>query len=119
MSERQCLECKQPISGRSDKRFCGDQCRNVYNNRDQREHKRNIYKVNRRLLQNYRILRKLNKGDKTKVTHKKLLDAAFSFSHITSIYRTKAGKTYYFVYDQGYLPLDNDWYVLVKRQDWD
>lgn len=119
MSERQCLECKQPISGRSDKRFCGDQCRNVYNNRDQREHKRNIYKVNRRLLQNYRILKKLNKGDKTKVTHKKLIDAAFSFSYITSIYRTKAGKIYYFVYDQGYLPLDNDWYVLVKRQNWD
>ena len=21
--------------------------------------------------------------------------------------------------NQGYLPLDNDWYVLVKRQDWD
>ena len=97
----------------------GDQCRNVYNNRDQREHKRNIYRVNRRLLQNYRILKKLNKGNKAKVTHKKLIDEAFSFSHITSIYRTKAGKTYYFVYDQGYLPIDNDWHVLVKRQDWD
>ena len=112
MSERQCLECKQPISGPSDKRFCGDQCRNVYN---KREHKRNICRVNRRLLQNYRILKKLNKGNKAKVTHKKLIDEAFSFSHITSIYRTKAGKTYYFVYDQGYLPIDNDWYVLVKR----
>ena len=119
MSKRQCLECKLPISGRSDKRFCGDQCRNIYNNRVQRENKRNIYKVNRSLLHNYRILKNLNKGDKTKVTRKKLIDEAFSFSYITSIYRTKAGNVYYFVYDQGYLLLDNDWYILVKRQDWD
>ena len=84
MSERQCLERKQPISGRSDKRFCGDQCRNVYNNRDQREHKRNIYKVNRRLLQNYRILRKLNKGDKTKVTQKNYSTQLFRF-HISQV----------------------------------
>ena len=79
MSERQCLECNDPITGRSDKRFCGDQCRNAYNNREQRENKRNIYKINRRLLRNYRILKKLNKGDKTKITDKKLLNAAFYF----------------------------------------
>ena len=119
MNSRQCLECNDPITGRSDKRFCGDQCRNVYNKREKREHKRNIYKVNRRLLHNYRILENLNKGDKTKVSHKKLINATFSFSYITSIYRTETGKTYYFVYDQGYLPLNNDWYVLVKRQNWD
>jgi hypothetical protein len=28
---------------------------------------------------------------------------------------TKTGNTYYFLYDQGYLPLENDWLMLVKR----
>ena len=117
MDKRQCLQCHEPITGRSDKRFCGDQCRNIYNNQQRREHKRNVYKVNKRLLHNYSILKKLNPSDKTKVSRKKLEDAAFSFTYITSIYHTKAGKTYYFVYDQGYMSLENGWYILVRRRE--
>ena len=28
---------------------------------------------------------------------------------------TRKGTRYYFVYDQGYLPLENDWYMPVRR----
>ena len=28
-----CLECGEPILGRSDKKFCSDLCRNAYNNK--------------------------------------------------------------------------------------
>jgi hypothetical protein len=33
----------------------------------------------------------------------------------TNILKTKTGNTYYFLYDQGYMLLDNDFYILVKR----
>lgn len=74
-----------------------------------------VRNINNRLRKNYRILEELNPGDKTKVTKSKLLARGFSFEYFTSIYTTKNGNTYYFVYDQGYLPLEGEFYALVRR----
>lgn len=46
----------------------------------------------------------------------RLLDKGFDFEYITNLYTTKKGSTYYFVYDLGYLPLDNDYFMIVKRE---
>ena len=32
-------------------------------------------------------------------------------------YTNKKGNTYFFCYDTGYLVLENDWYLLVKRKE--
>ena len=53
---------------------------------------------------------------KTKSTRDKLIAKGFDFNYFTSIYTTKSGTVYYFVYDQGYLPLENEYYALVKRE---
>ena len=113
--ERKCLECGEKVIGRIDKKFCNDYCRNSYNNnlnKDSRNLRRN---VNNRLRRNYRILAELNPKDKTKTTRTRLLEKGFDFEYITNIYTTRTGTVYYFVYDQGYLPLDGDFYALVKR----
>ena len=36
----------------------------------------------------------------------------------TNLYQTKNGHTYYFCYDQGYLPLEHDYFALVKRKEY-
>ena len=110
-----CPECGDKIIGRADKKFCSDACRNSYNNRKNSDTKNLMRNVNNKLRKNYRILDKLNPEDKTKTTKNRLVDAGFDFNYFTSIYTTKAGTTYYFVYDQGYLPLEGDFYALVKR----
>lgn len=113
--DRKCLECGEKVLGRIDKKFCSDYCRNSYNNnlnRDSRNLRRN---VNNRLRRNYRILAELNPKDKTKTSRSKLLEKGFDFEYITNLYTTRTGTIYYFVYDQGYLPLDGDFYALVKR----
>jgi len=74
-----------------------------------------VRNVNNLLRKNYRILQELNPTDKTKTTKSKLLAKGFSFEYFTSIYTTKTGTIYYFIYDQGYLPLESDYYALVKR----
>lgn len=74
-----------------------------------------IRNVNNALRKNFRILKKLNPNDKSKTTRKTLLKEGFNFDLITSIYTTKKGTVYYFVYDQGYLPIDNGFYALVKK----
>lgn len=74
-----------------------------------------VRNTNNLLRKNYRVLQELNPVDKTKATKAKLLAKGFNFEYFTSIYTTKTGTVYYFVYDQGYLPLEGDYYALVKR----
>ena len=113
---RKCLECGDRIVGRIDKKFCSDGCRNTHNNRINKDSKNLIRNTNNRLRKNYRILEALNPDKKTKTSRAKLIEKGFDFNYVTSIYTTKVGKVYYFVYDQGYLPLENDFYALVKRE---
>jgi len=113
--EKTCLECGIKILGRADKKFCSDACRNSYNNFLNKDHKNLVRNINNQLRKNYRILESLNIEDKTKTTKSKLLRLGFSFDYFTGIYTTKSGSTYYYLYDQGYLPLDNDFYLLVKK----
>jgi len=115
--EKSCLECNKAIKGRADKKFCDDSCRNEYNNRVNKDSKNLIRNVNNRLRKNWRILEELNPKDKTKTSRSKLIEKGFDFSYFTSTYTTKIGTVYYFVYDQGYLPLENEYYALVKRKE--
>lgn len=117
MDKRKCLECDTEIRGRIDKKFCSDYCRNAYNNKLNKDSKNLVRNINNRLRKNYRILDSFElKEGKTRTTKTRLLDKGFDFEYITNLYTTKKGTTYYFVYDLGYLPLDNDYYMIVKRE---
>lgn len=115
MPDKKCLECGESFQGRSDKKFCSDYCRNSYNNKVNRDSKNLIRNTNNHLRKNYKILTDLNPSGKTKVSKSKLLHLNFDFQLFTSIYTTKSGNVYYYVYDQGYLLLDNDYLLLVKN----
>ena len=110
-----CLECGEKIVGREDKKFCSDACRNAYNNKINKDSTNFMRNINNKLRKNYRILSELNIEGKSKTTRAKMLSKGFDFDFFTNILQTKTGNTYYFLYDQGYLPLDNDFYMLVKK----
>ena len=116
MEKKECLECGEKIVGRIDKKFCTDYCRNSYNNKVNKESKNLIRNTNNRLRKNYKVLSELNTTGKTKVTRTKLFDQGFDFNFFTSIYKTKTGNVYFYVYDQGYLALENDYFLLIKRE---
>ncbi|WP_420321214.1 hypothetical protein [Flagellimonas sp.] len=117
MSEKHCLECGEKLVGRVDKKYCSDHCRNAYNNKLNKDSKNLVRNINNRLRKNYRILSSFPlKDGKTTTTKMRLMDKGFDFEYITNLYTTKKGSTYYFLYDLGYLPLDNDRYMIVKRE---
>lgn len=118
IKKRSCQECKTAISGRRDKVFCSDDCRVSYNNKLNRDSTTLMRNVNNTLRRNRRILKRLNPNGKCKKAKMRLLEEGFNFHYFTNVYKTKAGKTYYFCYDQGYLELDNDTYALVTREDY-
>jgi predicted nucleic acid-binding Zn ribbon protein len=111
-----CLECSDKIVGREDKKFCSDGCRNAYNNKINKDSTNFMRNVNNKLRKNYRILTALNIDGKSKTTRAKLLSKGFDFEFFTNILHTKTGNTYHFLYDQGYLALDNDYFMLVKKE---
>lgn len=115
METKKCLECGDKVVGRVDKKFCSDYCRNAFNNKVDKESKNLIRNTNNRLRKNYKILMELNISGKTKVTRRKLFDKGFDFHFFTSIYTTKTGNTYYYIYDQGYLALENEMFLLIKK----
>jgi predicted nucleic acid-binding Zn ribbon protein len=112
---KSCLECGEKIIGREDKKFCSDGCRNAYNNKINKDSNNLMRNINNKLRKNYRILSEINTEGKTKTSRSKLLSKGFDFEFFTSILNTKTGNTYYFLYDQGYLALENDFYMLVKK----
>ena len=117
MEERKCLECGEPLKGRADQKFCNDLCRNAYNNKKLGASSKYVRKVNRILKKNHSILEELNPEEKT-TTFKSVLEKhGFNFNFYTHIYTTQNGRNYYFCYDQGYSELDNNKYLLVKKED--
>ena len=111
--------CGKPVKGRSDKKYCDDMCRNSYNNKIKAsENNPYIRSINNKLLKNRKILQSLlPAGDETiKITRQKLQQMDFGFNYYTHNYINKKGNTYFFCYDYGYLPLESDFFLLVKRK---
>lgn len=115
-NEKYCLDCGEVLHGRADKKFCNDQCRNNYNNQLNSNASNLVRNINNILRRNRRILEELNPAGKTKTTLQKLASKGFNFEYFTSLYQTQKGSTYHFCYEYGYLPLDNDEFLLVKKE---
>ena len=112
-----CPECGDKIIGRSDKKFCSDACRNAYNNKQNKVVTNYMRNINNKLRKNHRLLEEHNTEGKTKVNREKLIHAGFDFDFVTQIVTYKNGSQYFFVYNQGYKILDNNWLLIVKKTD--
>lgn len=113
--KKNCTECNEPISGRSDKRFCSDACRNAYNNKANSDATNYVRNINNQLRKNRRILESRLVGEKTMISRDLLVKEGFVFDYFTTIYKTKKGVDYYFCYEYGYLPLESDQVLIVKK----
>jgi hypothetical protein len=114
-NERICEECGNLVKGRLGKRFCSDYCRNTHNNRLNSDVTLHIRNTNNTLRRNRRILIALNPQGNTRVAKERLLSLGFDFGLHTGHHTTKDGATYFYCYEQGYLPLDKDCYLLVRK----
>ena len=116
---RLCHTCNKLLKGRTDKKYCNDYCRNNFNNQLKAGSNNFIRNINNALGKNKRILEsQLPEGEElAKISKDKLLQKGFQFKYLTHIYTNKKGNTYFFCYDIGYLPLESDWYLLVKRKE--
>jgi hypothetical protein len=110
---RICMCCKSIISGRSDKKFCDDQCRNSYNNQNKAKSTIYMKDINNILRRNRSILALLSPEGKTKISKLILSNKGFNFNYFTHQYLTKKGNLYHFCYDYGYFSINEDYVYVV------
>ncbi len=116
--KRICPVCECQFDGRVDKKFCCDQCRNTFNNRQNQDAVNYSRNINRVLKTNRRILSEFFEKNLYKVNRDKLIAAGFNFDYMTNIFRTKTGKVYYFCYDLGYLIHDDGNCNIVEKKEY-
>ena len=114
-----CLTCNRVLRGRTDKKYCDDQCRNAYNNQFKCEKSDYVRNINNWLLKNRRVLEQLmyTNEEIIIVSKEKLECRGFLFRYHTHTYTNKKGNTYFYCYEYGWLPLENDRFLIVKRKD--
>jgi len=111
-----CVNCGEIIIGRTDKKFCSDQCRYGYNNKIKRQNEKLILDINKTLRKNRKILKQFNPEGKTTIRTEYLLKLGFDFRYHTHTYTTKNNNEYRFCYEYGYLKLDEEKTLIVNWQ---
>lgn len=112
--DKSCLECGDSFQGRIDKKFCSDLCRNAYNNKINSSSTIYVRSVNSILRKNRKILEELIPSQNSRASRNKLQQRGFNFSFHTHVQTTQTGSSF-FCYEYGYVPVENDHVMLLKR----
>jgi predicted nucleic acid-binding Zn ribbon protein len=115
--DKKCGECGITIIGRTDKKFCSDQCRNTFNNRLNSEKTVLMRTTNHVLRKNRRILLEFHQRGIAQIRRDALLASGFNFNLFTSCTKTKAGHEFFYCYEQGYIRLKKGFFRLVIKKD--
>lgn len=102
---RICIQCDERFSGRSDKKFCSDYCRNQYNYSKSRYAEKDVLEIHKKMRSNHKILLKVKNGNNSEVESSILESLGYEFSVITGC---KPGlPDLYMVYDISFFLRNN------------
>jgi len=105
MERKTCPVCRSVLTGRTDKKYCSDQCRFIQNNRTKKINEQSILEANKQLRKNRMILKTLSPAGKATV-RKEVLDVlGYDYSLFNSIFITNSKQVYYICYDYAFTPL--------------
>ncbi len=102
--KRSCIYCDKVIrSGRSDKKFCDERCKDAYYNSIKIQEHNEIKKIDLILKKNRRVLKKLFNLRNATIPKSILVKEGFEFDYHTHIIITKLKRNQFiFCYDHGY-----------------
>jgi len=115
---RLCLECNRPLpkNGRTDKKFCDDECKNDYFNALKNAETKEISKIQNALKNNRRILKELlGKNDYLIIEKAVLLKLGFDFDYHTHHVISKTQQNeFIFSFNYGFRLMGNNQFKIVK-----
>ncbi len=115
-----CLFCSKPLKGRSDKKFCDEQCKNQYHNLAVEDGEKTYKRVLKILRKNRQVLKELL-GEQSSVvlTKEKLVARGYDPDFLTHFKEVGAAKRrYYFTFDYGYREEGDENVKVVKAFKW-
>jgi len=112
-----CIMCKNPIVGRSDKKFCGIHCKNEYHIKLRKVTTSATHNIDLILHRNYSILLELmGKTAKQKKIKKIWLDKKkFNYSYVTAYHLNSKNKMVNHIYDFSWMVFSDE-EVLIRRK---
>ena len=111
---RTCVFCGRELTGRLDKKFCDDICRNNYAYRRNKHNDEIIKKTNKTLLHNRNILKSISECRRKIVKKQLLVDNDFDFDVITGVYKTHRQYEYKMLYDYAYRCINDEEVLILK-----
>jgi hypothetical protein len=121
MNNQLCPVCKSLIIGRTDKKYCCDQCRALANNEKKMKAQQILLTTNSLLRKNRTILKTLCPQGKSTVRKEVLMAMEFRPDLFTSIFVTSKKQVYYLVYDFAFSPImegEIEKALIVSRQEY-
>jgi len=114
---RKCPICKNPVLGRSDKKFCSVKCKTFYHQRLRQVTRSAAERIDKILHRNRSILLEImgKRNVKLKVHRLVLEQKKFNFYHITHYSVNSSGKTYHYVYDFAWMSFSDDEVMIVRK----
>ena len=106
MKKRKCPVCGEIMQGRKDKVYCSLKCKSTFHYEKAREQEQFYFEVDAQLKTNRKILKQFNKTGKTTLRREVLHKLGFNPNYFTHYWKSKNGDVYLFVYDYGFLKLE-------------
>lgn len=116
--ERVCLDCGARLLGRSDKKFCSDQCRNNYNNRLNRDQNNYVRNVHAQLRRNRKILSDLYEDGHHRIHRDALFAQGYNFTFFTHLVETRDGQHWSYCFEYGFLEAEAGYLELQKSSSY-
>jgi len=113
-----CLYCDEEIKGRSDKKFCDNNCKSAWHKAQANPKEAEIKRINKILRRNRSVLKFYSPQGKTTVRKKFLVDQGYNFKYFTQVYKTKNDNVYYLCYDYGFMLLEDEKVLIIQKQDY-
>lgn len=120
---KKCSNCKEVITGRSDKKFCSPYCKSNYHYELNKKKENSLFKqIDRQLKINRKLLKNFNRAGKATIRKENLLREGFDPKYFTHYWKNSKGEVYLFCYEFGFFfkrePNGREKYVLVQHQSY-
>ena len=114
---KHCPMCGSKISGRSDKIYCSVKCKSQYHLERKAQHLPFTSPIDKILHRNWIILTEYYEITGTRkffVSKAELNKAGFHINYFTTIHTNAKGKTYYYVYNFGWMEFSETEMMVVR-----
>jgi hypothetical protein len=113
-----CLYCKKPLFGRSDKKYCDGHCKSAFDYEARKQNTNLYYKIDRQLKKNRRLLRKFNQDGRTLIEKTILLKEGFDPNYFTHYWKNNKEQVFLFCYEYGFLLLQDQGKSVYLLEHW-